>query len=246
MKNDEQQGEEKRRGRGVMTVYDRNPFMGFDARQKTKRITNRKGDMMLINRDSGEIVNEIAGFWQSEEVDASKFVKLYINGVKALAELTGAGTKVFELLYLIIQENIGKDKVYVSFNDLKKYGIATSRPTFARGMAELINKEFIASTDQIGWYWLNPDYIWNGDRLAFVKEYRRAAPKPKVAADPRQLDIESAIKASQQQDEAALAVAWLATQGGLDEEMWRDFAAKGEPFESTGWKIKAWREFAQN
>ena len=25
----------------------------------------------------------------------------------------------------------------------------------------------------IGWYWVNPDFIWNGDRLAFVKEYRK-------------------------------------------------------------------------
>lgn len=25
------------------------------------------------------------------------------------------------------------------------------------------------------WYWVNPNFIWNGDRLAFVKEYRKKA-----------------------------------------------------------------------
>lgn len=23
------------------------------------------------------------------------------------------------------------------------------------------------------WYWVNPDFMWNGDRLAFVQEYYR-------------------------------------------------------------------------
>ena len=39
-------------------------------------------------------------------------------------------------------------------------------------MRELIDKKFVAPTEAIGWYWVNPDYMWNGDRLAYVKEYR--------------------------------------------------------------------------
>ena len=33
-----------------------------------------------------------------------------------------------------------------------------------------------------GMYWLNPSFVWNGDRLAFVKEYRKASSKPKDVA----------------------------------------------------------------
>lgn len=58
----------------------------------------------MIVGETGEIVAPVAGFWQAQEVDAAKFVKLYINGVKAFKELTNAGTKVFELLYLEVQK----------------------------------------------------------------------------------------------------------------------------------------------
>ena len=75
---------------------------------------------MLVNSNTGEIQTQIAGFWEAEEVDSTKFVKLFIRGVKALKELTGAGTKVFEVLYLTVQENIGKDRVLMSLQRLTK------------------------------------------------------------------------------------------------------------------------------
>jgi hypothetical protein len=40
-------------------------------------------------------------------------------------------------------------------------------------MRELIDKGFVAPTEAVAWYWLNPDFMWNGDRLAFVREYRK-------------------------------------------------------------------------
>ena len=40
-------------------------------------------------------------------------------------------------------------------------------------MRELIDKGFVVPTEAVAWYWLNPDYLWNGDRLAFVREFRR-------------------------------------------------------------------------
>lgn len=160
--------------RGV-ALYDTNPFMQTTAiKSKTRRVTNKRGDMMLVNANTGEIQAPIAGFWEAEEVDSTKFIKLFVNGVKALAELTNAGTRVFELLYIEMQNNIGKDQIYLSYSGLDKNLKAISRSTFSRGLAELIEKRFIAAMPAVGWYWVNPDFIWNGDRLAFVKEFRRA------------------------------------------------------------------------
>ena len=89
----------KRRGN---LVYAVNPFMEGDQRPnikpKLKRITNRRGDMLVMG-ETGEIVNPMAGFWQSQEVDSAKFVKLFVNGVKAFRELTNAGARVFEALH---------------------------------------------------------------------------------------------------------------------------------------------------
>ncbi len=178
-----QETEEVATRRGV-AIYKTNPFMadGGLVKTKTKRMTNKRGDMMVMT-ETGEIVAPAAGFWQAQEVDAAQFVKLYVNGVKAFKELTGAGTKVFELLYIEMQKSIGKDKVYMSFPAVDQDKYPMSSATYKRGMAELIAKQFLAPSTLQGWYWLNPDFVFNGDRLAFVREYRK---KGAAYADPRQ------------------------------------------------------------
>lgn len=181
--------EPKETRRGVV-LYDENPFLTYDTvKSKTKRIINKRGDMMIVSGETGEVVAPVAGFWQAEEVDNAQFVKLYVHGVRAFKELTGAGTKVFELLYLEIQKNISKDRVYLSYTGIDKHATDISRSTFARGLAELIDKGFVAPSPAIGWYWLNPDYMWNGDRLAFVKEYRRVSAEKKQKQIPGQLEM---------------------------------------------------------
>lgn len=177
--------EEQKTRRGVV-LYKNNPFVvGGMVKSKTKRLTNKRGDMMIVG-ETGQMVAPIAGFWQAQEVDATKFVKLYVNGVKAFKELTGAGTKVFELLYLEVQKSIGQDRIYMSHAIVDQDTNPMSSATYKRGMSELISKNFLAPTSTQSWYWLNPDFMWNGDRLAFVKEYRK---KGGTYADPRQQDL---------------------------------------------------------
>lgn len=161
----------KQTRRGV-ALYEKNPFM-MDMTTRTRKITNKRGNMMLVNSNTGEIQSEIAGFWEAEEVDSTKFVKLFLNGVKALKELTGAGTKVFEVLYLRVQKHVGKDQVFMSFASVDQALTPMSEATYTRGMRELMEKSFIAATPVQGWFWLNPSFVWNGDRLAFVQEYKR-------------------------------------------------------------------------
>ena len=161
--------------RGVV-LHKENPFIGNAAantKHGVKRMINSKdgGRMMMVNSSTSEIVGP-AGFWYGQDVDRTQFVKLFVNGVKAFKELTNAGTKVFEVLYLEVQKQVGKDKVYLSFNAVDQDISPMSEATYSRGMRELIEKSFVAPTMLQGWYYLNPDYMWNGDRLAFVKEYR--------------------------------------------------------------------------
>ena len=169
--------QEKETRRGVV-LHVENPFMAnTSVCTKAKRVTNKRGDMMLLSND-GEVVSNVAGFWTTEEVDSTKFLKLFVNGVRALAELSNPGTRVFELLYCEMQNNVGKDQVYLSFTAIEQTS-TMSRATFKRGMAELIDKKFIAAMPAVGWYWVNPDYMWNGDRLAFVKAYIKQQPTTK-------------------------------------------------------------------
>ena len=173
--------EKVRSKRGIR--YDHNPFVGeaaVNTKQGIKRISNKDGSrMMVVNETTKEIVAP-AGFWQAQEVDKTQFVKLYVNGVKAFKDLTGAGTKVFEVLYHKVQNNVGKDTLWLTYPSLDQLETPMGETTFYRGMKELLEKGFIAESLTPGMYYLNPDYMWNGDRLAFVKEFRKASGRPKT------------------------------------------------------------------
>lgn len=166
-----------------MILYNENPFVNTElvdtVKTRVKRITNKKGDLYVRAADDGEMTSA-AGFWQSYEVESTQFIKLYVRGVKAFKELTGAGTKVFELLYFAMQKAIDKDRVFLTYTAEKETS-DISKATFTRGMRELIDKGFIAPTPLVGWFWINPNYAFNGDRLILVNEYRRKATngKPK-------------------------------------------------------------------
>lgn len=133
----------------------------------------------------------VAGFWHTEEVDKTQFIKLYVNGVKAFKELTNPGTRVFELLYLEMQKSIGKDQVLLSYQSIDQAINKISKTTFHRGLAELIDKQFIAKTMAVGVYYVNPDFVWNGDRLAFVKDYRlkRTKEVKKIIEDTKTMQL---------------------------------------------------------
>lgn len=180
--------------RGV-TIYESNPFV-MTAQHHTKpgvrRVSNKGGDrMMIVSESTGEIIAP-AGFWQYQEVDKTEFVKLYVNGVKAFKGLTSAGTKVFELFYLQVQKNIGSDRIFLSFHSVDQALTPMSEATYTRGMRELVDKKFIAPTVVQGWFFSNPDYVWNGDRLAFIKEYRLAGTRPSFDDQAQKTALEAA------------------------------------------------------
>lgn len=164
--------------------YDSNPFLP-DAAANTsegvrrKTITSKDGSQMMVTSADGQYTAP-AGFWYTQEVDKTQFTKLYVNGVKALARLTGAGARVFELVYMEIQKSVGRDVIYVSFSEIDQSVCAMPKATFLRGMKELCVKGFLAESKVQNKYFINPDYIFNGDRLAMVKEYRL---KRDVASD---------------------------------------------------------------
>ena len=131
--------QEEPKKRGSRPIYEVSPFVP-NVKVRTKKVTNKRGDMMLVSSETGEIAAPIAGFWEAKEVDDEAFVKLFVNGVKALAELSPAGTKAFSVLYEALQSAIGKDRVYVSFNTVDQNKIKMSRATFTRGFTELVER----------------------------------------------------------------------------------------------------------
>jgi hypothetical protein len=162
-----------------------NPFLSSAAdntRQGTKRLSNKAGDKFMIVSEHGEVMAN-TGFHEVVEVDKTQFVKLYINGVKAFQGLKAAGAKVFELIYRAVQDSPGTDRIYLHFMSIEQAITPISRATFDRGMTELLGLGFIAESVEPGMYFLNIDYLFNGNRLAFVKEYRIRGSGPTLKGD---------------------------------------------------------------
>lgn len=164
------------------TRHVENPFVAkaaANSRSGTKRISNKAGDKFMIVSEQGEVMAPV-GFHQVVEVDKTQFVKLYVNGVKAFQGLKSAGARVFELIYRAVQDSPGTDRIHLHFMEIDQVICTISRATFDRGMTELLEKEFIAEAMSPGLYYLNIDYMFNGNRLAFVKEYRIASTNSSV------------------------------------------------------------------
>lgn len=180
----------KKSRRGVAR-YEVNPFIGKASENTkigTRRITNRTGEkMMIVSQETGEIIAP-AGFHEVMEVDKTQFVKLYINGVKAFKGLKAAGTSVFEVIYNTVQENFSKDELYLHYQSINQAITPMSEATFYRGMKEMIEKGFIAESTRPGVYFLNIDFMFSGNKLAFIREYRLKSTQVKAKPDAIQLE----------------------------------------------------------
>lgn len=173
-----------------MTLHSKNPFLvdaSINSKTGTKRLSNKKGDKFMVVSESGELVSP-AGFHEIIEVDKTQFVKLYINGVKAFQGLKSAGAKVFEIIYRAVQDTIGSDRIYLHFMSIEQNITPISRATFDRGMTELLEKNFLAESIEPGMYFLNIDYLFNGNRLAFIKEYRVTSMKENIENSKKKWD----------------------------------------------------------
>lgn len=157
-------------------VYSSNPSIPSESEiKKGKRTqigTETKG--LVVDTGSGEILGHGSAFaYEWEEVDKERFVKLYLAGLKQAAGLSKAGLSVFELVYAEVRENPGKDEIKLSQSTSPLTPV-----TYRRGVRELLEKEFIFRSPYDGVFFVNIKFMFNGDRLAFVKGYRLKKDQP--------------------------------------------------------------------
>ena len=150
-------------------IYERNPSIPEEGSiKKLKR--QRLGDEqqgMLINETSGEIMGRgSAVTYELEEVDKERFVKLYLEGLRQASDLTKPGMALFEIVYNELRGSHGKDTVTLSH-----LTSGLNRSTYYRGLKNLLDNGFLYRSPFDGTFFVNIRYMFNGDRLAFVKAY---------------------------------------------------------------------------
>lgn len=151
-------------------VYRTNPSIpNADEISRTKRVQigdTHKG--FVVDNGTGEILGRGGAMaYEWEDVDKERFVKLYLAGLKQASGLSKAGLAVFEIVYAELRETPGRDTVLLSQDESP-----LAPATFRRGLRELLEKEFLFRSPYDGTFFVNIRFMFNGDRLAFVKGYR--------------------------------------------------------------------------
>ena len=156
---------------------DLNPLVvTTDIELKRRRVrTGLKQD--LVDPSTG-VISGAATIHTIEEKDDEEFVKVFAAGVKAVYDLSRTAARVFQAVLEIYQSepmNGGfADSVYLAWFDggLSGKDVGMSDDTFSRGLKELLSKGFL-SPRQPNLFWVNPSLFFKGNRVLFLREYRR-------------------------------------------------------------------------
>jgi len=163
-----------------------NPFMtnGAEIRTRHKTIRTKAARQELVDSETGELV-AMSMIHVIEEKDEEHFVKVFADGVKAAFDLSRTGYRVFQTVLGEYQREkmtggySDSITLYWFGNGLNGEKIGMSEKSFQRGLKELIIKGFLnpRSPNQ---YWVNPALFFKGDRVAFMREYRRIPQKKTI------------------------------------------------------------------
>jgi hypothetical protein len=154
-----------------------NPLMQPQQVTTKRRYVRSGRSEELINPATGE-VHGVATIHQVEERDDAEFVKVFAAGVSASYDLTKTAQRVFQVV-LDQYQRTPMSKGFADYVNLFWFddgidgrSVGMSEYTFKRGLRELVDKSFLAPKDSAS-FWTNPALFFKGDRVMFIKEYRR-------------------------------------------------------------------------
>lgn len=156
----------------------------------TKRRYVRSGRAdELMSTSTGELT-AVATIHMVEEKDDAEFVKVFAAGVAAGYDLTKTAQRVFQ----VVLDQYQKTPMSRGFADhvnlfwfddgIDGRDVGMTEGTFHRGLRELLDKRFLSPKGPTA-FWTNPALFFKGDRVMFIKEYRRrkTTEKKKISDD---------------------------------------------------------------
>ena len=182
----------------ILDKFPRNPFKNEVITQTIKGTRaiyaspTRENSFAMVNRTTGEDNGDIT-FGKRITVDKTHFLKLYADGAKMFLGLKSSGVKVFMVIYDILMNdnNYQADSVVLNY-ELLDENVQTqiSRATFYNGIRDLKKANFLASSTATNLYWINPNYVFRGDRLTLVNQYVLEKESPQITLDLESQDID--------------------------------------------------------
>lgn len=176
-----------------------NPFTGdliVKTKKKHERINVHSGVLggnedVYVKESTGEVLQTTVTKYK--QVDEEEFVKIFAKNIALTFDLTSAGIKTFNLLMWCVQYYaINKDIVQldeITLDEFVKHNKTKTlaKTTLYRGITELVKTKIIARHRKQGFYFINPSFCFNGNRIVFVNAIEKKKKKDNDTED--QLEI---------------------------------------------------------
>ncbi len=148
--------------------------------------TNTKKERVSIGANVGETwisqnTGEMAStqIFRYRQVDGNTFTKLFAQNIGLTFNLKSAGIKALNVLLYVVQYHaINKDIVQLDDITLEDFlkdnpSLKLSRATLYNGITELIKTQILARHLKSGFYFINPSFCFNGNRMVFINAIER-------------------------------------------------------------------------
>ncbi|MBO0953253.1 replication/maintenance protein RepL [Fibrella forsythiae] len=155
--------------------HSSNPFLDnlmLDTKRKLVATANPK-DKIVIDQMTGQM-DDTMFIGIRKEVDGEQFVKIFINELSGMFELSKVGSAVFSY---VLKTMDFSDRITFDLTECQKLTGYKSRVSVLAGLTELLEKHFLARGHLANVYFINPAVAYKGDRLLLLTEYRRKGVK---------------------------------------------------------------------
>lgn len=178
--------------------YEENPFtkeLTVNSKKQKLKVTNsaKLNDETWINNTTGELAT--TQLYTYKEVDEAQFVKIFTQNIALTFDLTSAGLKTLNvLIYAVQYKAMNKDVVVLTEQTLIDFlkinkSLTLVYRTFTRGLNELVKANILARCKRAGDYFINPNFVFNGDRLLFVTAIRKKSPSQMLEDEQLELEL---------------------------------------------------------
>lgn len=187
------------------------------TRQVSGKNEDERAVLQAVDGNTGEMFGQTV-FMRTKMVDTETFAKVYQLGFAAFADLKPSVMKVFQ--YIVSELKPDKDRFNLFVEDIQE-ATGVSVPSIYRALGTLCEREIIARGRGVNDFFINPMYVFNGNRVTFITNWINAnAPEYKT----NQKTLRGTIQLMKQQgylpkqldmfDEAGIAVDDVPFPGG--------------------------------
>lgn len=127
------------------------------------------------DNETGQMITNMAYTGLKKAVDKTTFLKMYSEALMQFFELPRAALNVYKIIlqaYLEDNRNYS-DTIFMDYVTAQERGYKFNRAYWIRGINYLIEAGFIYPKISRGWYHMNPNRFYKGDRMVMIREFVR-------------------------------------------------------------------------